>query len=89
MNLYKSSPFRGVNTDLNQKRGGYKPGRIGVSDFGSKTLDYNRPGQNSLPTGAGVSVMTTKPAQVSNLDPADFNIYQKEPVNSLYRNFYK
>ena len=89
MNIYKPSPFRGFNTDLNAKRGGYKPGRIGVSDFPSKVLNYKRPGQNSLPTGAGVSVMTTKPAARTILDPSDYNLYKKEGTSNLYGNFYK
>lgn len=89
MNINKPTPFRGFNTDLNTKRGGYKPGRIGVSDFQSKVLNYNRPGQNSLPVGAGVSVMTQKPAARNVLNPSDFDLYKKEPISDVYRNFYK
>jgi hypothetical protein len=89
MNIYSQSQFRGVNTDLNQKRGGYRPGRIGVSDFQGKMLNYNRPGMNPLPVGAGVSVMTRQPAQRTNLQPGDYSLYKKDDTKNLYKNLYK
>jgi hypothetical protein len=89
MNIYEQSKFRPVNTDVDAKRGGYRPGRIGVSDFQGKMLNYNRPGVNPLPLGAGVSPMTQRPQQMTKQDPGAYNLYKKEPIGDLYKNFYK
>jgi hypothetical protein len=52
-------------------------------------LNYNRPGVNPLPLGAGVSPMTQRPQQTTKQDPGAYNLYKKEPIGDLYKNFYK
>jgi len=90
-NPYEDSTFRGANLDLLKgvKRGGYRAGTIGVSDFQGKIPNFNRKGNNPLKAGAGVSQMTSKPSVNTTLKSEAFNLYAKEPVKSLYANFYK
>ena len=90
-NPYENSTFRGANIDLLKgvKRGGYKAGTIGVSDFQGKVPNFNKRGNNPLQAGAGVSQMTSKPSVNNTLKASAFNLYAKEPVQSLYKNFYK
>jgi len=89
MNPFEGSTFRPVNTDLQNRRGGYRPGTIGVSNFQGKTLNYSRPGVNPLRPGAGVSVMAQRPQQGTVMQPEQYNLYRREPVNALYSNLYK
>ncbi len=89
MNPFSGSTFRPVNTDLQNRRGGYRPGTIGVSNMQGKTLNYSRPGVNPLQAGAGVSQIRRPAASVTLLRPERFNLYQREPVSGLYSNLYK
>jgi len=89
MNPFEGSTFRPVNTDLQNRRGGYRPGTIGVSNFQGKTLNYNRRGVNPLRAGAGVSVMRQPSQQTTLMRPEQYSLYKQEPVNSLYSNLYK
>lgn len=89
MNPFEGSTFRPVNTDLQNRRGGYRPGTIGVSNFQGKTLNYSQPGRNPLQAGAGVSSMTRRPQQATLMQPNAYNLYKQEPVNALYSNLYK
>ena len=89
MNLYKQQPFRSFNTDGDARRGGYRPGTIGVSNIQGKTPNFNRPGSNPLQMGAGVSSMTGRPFVQGNLQPSDFNIYSRESEQDLYANLYR
>ena len=88
-NIYKQQPFRSFNTDLQARRGGYRPGTIGVSQVQGKMLNYNRPGSNPLSMGAGVSSMSARPFRSGTLTPADYSIYQKESEHNLYANLYR
>jgi len=90
-NPYESSTFRGANVDLLKgvKRGGYRAGTIGVSDFQGRVPNFNRKGNAPLKSGAGVSAMTSRPSVNTTLKPSAFSLYAKEPVRSLYNNFYK
>ena len=90
-NPFESSTFRGANTDLLKgvKRGGYKAGTIGVSDFLGAVPNFNRRGRNPLKAGAGVSQMTSKPSVNTTLKTSAYNLYAQEPVQKLYANFYK
>ena len=88
MNPFEGSTFRPVNTDLQNRRGGYRPGTIGVSNFQGKTLNYSRPGVNPLRMGAGVSTMRNRP-QATLMQPNAYNLYKREPVSALYSNLYK
>ncbi len=87
-NIYQNAKFRGFNTDLNQRRGGYAPGTIGVSQIQGKTLNYNAPAQAPLNSGAGVSVMRSRPVSTSLLQPESYSLYAKSPESSLYDNMY-
>lgn len=88
-NIYKQRPFMSFNTDLNARRGGYRPGTIGVSDIQGKTYDMNRPGRNPLQMGAGVSSMSARPFRSGKLTPSDFNLYSRESEQNLYANLYR
>ena len=90
-NPYEASTFRGANMDLLEgvKRGGYRAGTIGVSDFQGKVLNYNRRGFDPLKAGAGVSVMTSRPTVKNILKPSSYNLYAKSPESALYSNFYR
>jgi hypothetical protein len=88
-NIYKQQPFRSFNTDLQARRGGYRPGTIGVSQIQGKMVNYSRPGSNPLQMGAGVSSMSARPFRSGTLTPADYNIYQKESEHNLYANLYR
>ena len=89
MNPFEGSTFRPVNTDLQNRRGGYRPGTIGVSNIQGKTLNYSRRGVNPLRAGAGVSTMSQRPQQATLMRPEQYSLYKREPVNSLYSNLYK
>jgi hypothetical protein len=52
-------------------------------------LNYSRPGANPLRPGAGVSVMAQRPQQGTLMQPEQYNLYRREPVNALYSNLYK
>ena len=88
-NLYSQRPFRSFNTDVNARRGGYRPGTIGVSSFQGKVLNVDRPGRNPLSMGAGVSSMSARPFRSGKLTPSDFNIYRKDTPEDLYANLYR
>lgn len=92
-NPFDGSNFRGFNTEklVPTRRGGYNPGTIGVSQFQGRMLNYARPGQNSLRPGAGVSVMTRIPRQMTVMTPEQYNIYRKDtPTQAqLFGNLYK
>jgi hypothetical protein len=88
-NLYGQQPFRSFNTDVNTRRGGYRPGTIGVSNIQGKTMDMNRPGINPLQMGAGVSSMSARPFMSGTLQPQDYNIYARETGQNLYGNLYR
>ena len=88
-NIYKQQPFRSFNTDLQTRRGGYRPGTIGVSDVQGRMPHFDRPGNNPLRMGAGVSSMTARPFRSGTLTPADFNIYSKQSEADLYANLYR
>jgi len=87
-NIYQNARFRGFNTDLNQQRGGYRPGTIGVSQIQGKTLNYSAPPQSPLQAGAGVSVMRNRPVSAYLLQPENYSLYSKSPETSLYSNMY-
>lgn len=87
-NIYENAKFRGFNTDLNQQRGGYRPGTIGVSQIQGKTLNYNAPAQAPLQAGAGVSVMRSRPVSANLLQPESYSLYAKSPETALYSNMY-
>jgi len=93
MNPYDGSTFKGFNTEaiIPQRRGGYKPGTIGVSQFQGRVPNFNKPGSNPLLPGAGVSTMTRVPTQSALLNPELYSLYQREPIGQrqLYGNFYK
>ena len=88
-NIYKQQPFRSFNTDLQTRRGGYRPGTIGVSDVQGRMPNFDRPVKNPLRMGAGVSSMTARPFRSGTLTPADFNIYSKQSEADLYANLYR
>lgn len=88
-NIYKQQPFRSFNTDLATRRGGYRPGTIGVSDVQGKVPNFDRPGKNPLSMGAGVSSMSARPFRSGALTPADFSIYSKQDESNLYANLYR
>lgn len=88
-NIYKQQPFQSFNTDVNARRGGYRPGTIGVSNFQGKVFRADRPGSNPLSMGAGVSSMSSRPFRSGKLTPSDFNIYQKDTPQDLYANLYR
>jgi hypothetical protein len=93
MNPHEGSTFKGFNTSLlvPQRRGGYKPGTIGVSQFQGRVLNYNRPGSNPLQGGAGVSTMTRVPGQSSLMNPETYSLYKREPSGAVqgFGNLYK
>ena len=90
-NPFEASTFRGVNMDLLKgvKRGGYRAGTIGVSDFQGKVLNYQRRGFDPLKAGAGVSTMTARPTVKTVLKPSSYDLYAKSPESALYSNFYR
>lgn len=88
-NIYKQQPFRSFNTDVNARRGGYRPGTIGVSNIQGAVFNPSRPGSNPLQMGAGVSSMSARPFRSGKLTPSDFNIYRKETEQDLYANLYR
>ena len=88
-NIYKQQPFRSFNTDLQTRRGGYRPGTLGVSDVQGRMPNFDRPGKNPLRMGAGVSSMTARPFRSGTLTPADFNIYSKQSEGDFYANLYR
>jgi len=88
-NIYKQQPFRSFNTDLQTRRGGYRPGTIGVSDVQGRMPNFDRPGKNPLQMGAGVSSMSARPFRSGTLTPASYNIYRTESESNLYANLYR
>jgi hypothetical protein len=89
MNLYQSATFRGFNTDVNTRRGGYNPGTIGVSRIQGKVLNYSAPALQPLQQGAGVSVMRNRPVSATILNPASYSLYSRTPEQKLYSNMYR
>lgn len=90
MNLYQQQPFTSFNTDVQARRGGYRPGTIGVSNIQGKILNYNAPPKAPLSMGAGVSVMRQRPVVANALNPEAYNLYSQEPtVQGLFKNLYR
>jgi hypothetical protein len=92
-NPFDGSQFKGFNTDLlvAQRRGGYKPGTIGVSQYPSRVMQYGRPGVNPLPAGAGVSTMTRVPQRITVMRPQTYSLYtkDKESAADVFKNWYR
>lgn len=90
-NPYVGSTFRGANTDIlkGTKRGGYRAGTIGVSDFQGKVLNYGKKGKPALIGGGGVSVMTSRPVSRGLVNPSSYTLYGKNVEADLYANMYR
>jgi hypothetical protein len=83
MNLYQSATFRGFNTDVNTRRGGYNPGTIGVSRIQGKVLNYSAPALQPLQQGAGVSVMRNRPVSATILITASILALQNRSCTQI------